>query len=115
MDCTNCSDVTVSGCSFSQMGGSGASFPGIAKRVRMAGLEVRDVSGNGLVVATFPNASAPFQSVDNSITDCVVTGAGAEFTGCCAIVAQYNIGLNLSHNTLSELPYGGISVGAGAA
>ena len=47
--------------------------------------------------------------------DSVIERAGQEFTGSCGVVAGYNIRLNFCHNTVVDLPYGGISVGAGAA
>ena len=116
LDCMNCSDVSVTGCGFSKLGGSGVTFNGVAQRINMAGLRVRDVSGNGIAIgASCGNDSRPFQSVDNAVTDCVVSHAGQEYTGAVGINAGYNVGLVLSHNTVTNVPYGAFSVGAGAA
>ena len=117
LDCVNCSDVAVVGCRFSKLGGSGVTFTGVAKRVNVTGLDVHDVSGNGIAVdgSVGGNASAPSQCEDNAVTDCIISHAGQEYTGAVGIQAGFNIGLVLSHNTVTNLPYGAISVGAGAA
>ena len=115
LDCTNCSDVLVEDCSFRKMGGSGVTFGGVAKRISMTMLDVSDVSGNGIMVGGHGNDTAEFQSVHNVVSDCVVEYAAQEFTGCVAVYAGYNLGLLLTHNTVTDLPYGGFSVGAGAA
>ena len=116
LDCMNCSDVSVTECGFEKLGGSGVTFNGVAQRISMAGLRVRDVSGNGIAIgASRGNDSRPFQSVDNTVTDCVVSYAGQEYTGAVGVTAGYNVGLVLSHNTVENVPYGAFSVGAGAA
>lgn len=48
LDCTNCSNIIVRGCSFARMGGSGVTFGGVAKRVVVESSHVFDVSGNGV-------------------------------------------------------------------
>ena len=116
LDCLNCSDITVSDCSFEKLGGSGVTMNGVAQRIRLLGLDVVDVSGNGIAIgASRGNDSWPFQCVDNEVSDCVVTHAGQEYTGAVGIQAGYNIALTISHNTVTDVPYGAISVGAGAA
>jgi len=115
LDCTNCSYVTVRNCSFKYMGGSGVTFGDIAQHISISGTTVADVSGNGIVVGNSRNTSAPFQSTDNTVEDCEIDRVGQEFTDASAIVAGYSIRLDISHNTLTNLPYGGINIGAGAA
>jgi hypothetical protein len=53
--------------------------------------------------------------VGNAVTDCVVSHVGQDYTGAVGLNAGYNAGLVLSHNTVTDVPYGAISVGAGAA
>lgn len=115
LDCTNCSDVVVNDCSFTKMGGSGVTFGGVAKRINMTMLDISDVSGNGIMVGDHGNDTAEFQSVQNVVSDCVVRFAAREFTGCVGVYAGYNLGLLLTHNTVTDLSYGGFSIGAGAA
>jgi hypothetical protein len=115
LDCTNCTDVSVFGCTFSKLGGSGVTFSGIAQRINMSRLDVYDVSGNGITIGSHGNDSWPFQTVDNVVTDCVVSRVGQEYSGAVGVNAGYNTGLTLSHNTVTDVPYGALSVGAGAA
>jgi malic enzyme len=49
------------------------------------------------------------------VFDCIISYAGQEYTGAVGIQAGYNARLMLVHNTITDLPYGAISVGAGAA
>ena len=116
LTCNNCSRVSVRDCGFRHMGGSGVVFAGVARYVSLEQLHIKDVSGNGITVGTHPDTSVTaLQSTNNRVIDCLVERVGQEFTGCCGVVAGYNIGLNISHNTINDMPYGGISVGAGAA
>ena len=116
LTCNNCSRVSVRGCNFWHMGGSGVVFAGVTRSVSLTQLHIKDVSGNGIMIGTHPDtAVTALQSTNNRVVDCLVDRAGQEFTGCCGIVAGYNIGLNISHNTVNDMPYGGISVGAGAS
>lgn len=50
LDCMNCSDCAVVECGFSKLGGSGVTVNGIAQRIQLVGVEVHDVSGNGIVI-----------------------------------------------------------------
>ena len=49
------------------------------------------------------------------MADCVISHAGQEYTGAVGINAGYNARLTVTHNTITDLPYGAISVCAGAA
>lgn len=82
----------------------------------MTSLNVHDVSGNGIAIGDGGNTSwPPHQCMDNVVTDCVVSHAGQEYTGAVGVNAGFNINLVLSHNTVTDVPYGAISIGAGAA
>ena len=55
VDCVNCSDITVSECSMTKLGGSGVTMNGIAQRINLTALDVQDVSGNGIAIGMKQN------------------------------------------------------------
>lgn len=121
--CENCADVVVEHCSFKQLGGSAVDFGGIAKRCVVDSTTIDDVSGSGVQVSMLVSSDCrhmncsdvKLQPTSNRVTNTTISRAGNEFAGCVAIGAACNVQLLLSHNTLSDLPYGGISLGCGAS
>jgi hypothetical protein len=56
VDCVNCSNITVSECALTKLGGSGVTINGVAQRINLTALDVRDVSGNGIAIGTKADA-----------------------------------------------------------
>jgi len=121
--CENCSDVTVQRCGFRQLGGSAVDFGGVAKRCVVDSTTIDDTACSGVQISAMTcgdcrsvNCSdETIQPTGNKVVNTSITRAGREFSGCVAFAAGCNVGLLATHNTLRDLPYGGFSVGCGAA
>ena len=116
--CTNCSGVWLHNVTVQHVGGSGVTFQQISQNNSMARGVVRDVSGNGVQVGGVDNpqtTDVALMTRNNTVSDTLVTDAANEFYGCIGIFAGYNHGLRLVHNNITNVAYGGISLGWGWA
>ena len=114
----NCS---FSGCSFSQLGGSGLWFGMGCKGCSVSGSHFADISGNAIMIGESRDRivngevwwkSVPEQAAQgNSVVNNTVTECGRQFYGAVGIWCGFTAGTVVSANHLYNLPYTGISIG----
>lgn len=92
---------------------------------RVIGNVIQDISGNGISVGKFvrdkyTECHIPYNPenkreicTDDIIRNNLIYQTGRDYYGTCAIAAGYPAGLKIEHNSISESPYTGISVGYG--
>ena len=119
INCANCTGIVVKRCTFAQLGGSAVAFAGAAHNCTVESTTIDDVGCSGIQIGNTDELAngndTTLQSYGNTVTGSTISRAGQEFTGCCGIAAGFNKDLYLANNTISEMPYGAVSVGAGAA
>ena len=54
-----------------------------------------------------------FDDNGNSVTDCVVRNVAVEFIGHVGVIVGFAADTLISHNSVANLTYGGLSVGWG--
>jgi hypothetical protein len=114
----NCS---FSGCSFTQLGGSGLWFGMGCKECSVSGSHFGDISGNAIMIGEgrdrIVNGEVWWKSVPeqaalgNSAIGNTVTECGRQFYGAVGIWCGFSAGTLVSENHLYNLPYTGISIG----
>ncbi len=114
----NCS---FSGCSFTQLGGSGLWFGMGCKGCSVSGSHFGDISGNAIMIGEGRDRivngevwwkSVPEQAAQgNSAVNNTVTECGRQFYGAVGIWCGFTTGTLVSANHLHNLPYTGISIG----
>lgn len=92
---------------------------------RVIGNVVQAISGNGVSVGKFvrdknTESHIPYNPedkreicTDDVIRNNLIYQTGRDYYGTCAIAGGYAAGLKIEHNSISESPYTGISVGYG--
>jgi hypothetical protein len=115
-------------CEVAHMGGSGIGFGRGVRNSRIMGCLVHDISAIGINIGWRTNASTddgwvPYDRVlktnvakawggedhvpgDNSVTDNWVRRPGQIYQGCAGIFMAFNRNFNISHNDVSDTPYG---------
>ena len=116
-DCRDCSGVTVRNCSFARVGGSAISFGGVSQRNAVEATAVSDTSCSGVQIGIgdYTGNDTAAQCTGNRVVGNSIARAGQEYSGCVGVFAGCNVGLDVSHNTIAEMPYGAVSVGCGAS
>ncbi len=114
----NCS---FSGCSFTQLGGSGLWFGMGCKGCSVSDSHFGDISGNAIMIGEGRDRvvkgevwwkSVPEQAAQgNSVVNNTVTECGRQFYGAVGIWCGFTAGTVVSDNHLYNLPYTGISIG----
>lgn len=114
-------NVSFSGCTFKNFGGSGIWFGTGSKNCKVVDSELLDISGNGIMIGEGQDrkvndepwwTSAPDQvALGNSIENCSVSQVGAQFYGAVGIWAGLTAETSIMNNHIFDLPYTGISVG----
>ncbi|MCT9820451.1 right-handed parallel beta-helix repeat-containing protein [Microbacterium sp. W1N] len=89
-----------------------------ASDITVSGNTFREIAGSGIVVGGIqPDAhhpSDPRMTVrDITIQDNLITRIGRGFRDNAGILSTYVSGAEISHNTLTDLPYDGIDIGWG--
>jgi hypothetical protein len=111
-------------CRFEHLGGSGLDFVVGCHRGKTTNCTFRDIAMNGIVVGSFSpeglETHLPYQPADEREVCSGQTIEQSEFYdisnedwGCVAIAAGYVSGINISHNTIHDVSYTGISLGWG--
>lgn len=123
------SDITFDGNRFNQLGAVGlgigmdpnAHATGVgygASHIRVQGNQFTDLGGSGIVVGGVqPDAHHPRDArmtvQDVTIVDNTIRRVGQSHRDSAGILSTYVTRANISHNTLTELPYDGIDIGWG--
>lgn len=111
-------DVTVRNCTFEHMANAALAFGAGSQDNVIDHNTITDASGNGInlggITLADHHPSDPAAIVrDNVISNNLITRIGAEYLDNVAIFVGYTQGTDISHNTLHDLPYSGISMGWG--
>jgi len=114
-------NLSFSGCSFKNFGGSGVWLGTGTKNSTILNSEFRDISGNGIMIGEGQDRnvngeswwkSAPEQvALGNTIQNCILTEVGAQFYGAVGIWVGLTAETTIQRNDIFNLPYTGISVG----
>ncbi|SFR70722.1 Right handed beta helix region [Agromyces sp. CF514] len=123
------SDISFDGNRFDQLGSVGlgigmdpnAHETGVgygANDIRVLGNEFTDLGGSGIVVGGVqPDAHHPSDDRmtvrDITIVDNTISRVGQSYRDSAGILSTYVTRAEISHNTLTELPYDGIDIGWG--
>ena len=105
-------DVSFLDCEFTHLGGGYALSAGSGStRVTVSGCSFSDLSGGAVRIGNiYVGAAWDSSSV---LTDCTMSGMGLEYHGAAAVFAGYVFNLTVSHNTISDVGYTGVSMGWG--
>jgi hypothetical protein len=100
---------------FVHLGAAGLDLGEGAQKDLVEGCVFRDISGNGLELASVNAPLAPPGefAADNHIEDNLFEDVGAEYRGGIGIVIGYARRTLVSHNRMDQLPYAAISIGWG--
>ncbi len=114
-------NISFSGCSFKNFGGSGIWFGTGSKNCQVVDSELSDISGNGIMIGEGQDrevngepwwTSAPDQvALGNTIENCTVSQVGAQFYGAVGIWCGLTAETMITNNHIFNLPYTGVSVG----
>jgi len=113
---TDSSGVTFSECEFRSLGAGGLQFHGGGQGHVVSDCLFEDISGTAIQLGEYDTANVTDKSkqiFDNKIVDNVVRNVANEYHGTCGIQVGYSASTVISHNTLYDLPYSGISIGWG--
>jgi hypothetical protein len=115
---TGTTSITFDTCEYKHMGGVAVGFQGGAHNNVVDNCYFHGLSGTAVQIGRYNTANltdAPKQEVGNVVRNSLIVGMGSlqEFKGMCAIEVGYTAGTVIEHNDVSNLTYGGISVGWG--
>ncbi|XOV92051.1 MAG: right-handed parallel beta-helix repeat-containing protein [Bacteroidota bacterium] len=114
----NCSFVN---CTFQKLGGSGVSLGAGSKGCTISNCHFSDISGNGMMIGegrerkvngeTWWKVAPEQAALGNTIENCIITTCGQQFYGAVGIWCGFTAETTIRNNTISDLPYTGISIG----
>lgn len=109
------SNVRVLNNRFISLGGNGVNFDMGGSHNSAIGNAFCDLSGGAIEVGNdaFAPTDSRMRPVRDTITNNYITYIGQEYYGACAIMAYYTDSIQISHNEISHVSYGGISFGWG--
>lgn len=118
-------NVVFNRCVFKNMGATALDFHFGTYQCKARGNLIHDIAGNGIMVGKFVQDSLTeyheaylpedLREVchEDEITDNYVLHTGRDFYGSAAIAAGYPQNIKITHNTIRDNPYSGISIGFG--
>jgi len=117
-------DVGFEQCRFEHLGGSGLDYVIGCRRGTTKRCTFTDIAMNGYVCGSFSPAGLethrPYQPTDfrevcsqQTIDNCHFYDVSNDDWGCVAVCAGYVSGINITHNTIHDVSYTGISLGWG--
>ncbi|XNL30647.1 right-handed parallel beta-helix repeat-containing protein [Longispora sp. K20-0274] len=107
-------NVTVTRSTFSHLGGAGLRLDTGTQHTTVTRDTFTDISSGGIYVGdTDPHPTAELLSLANTVSYNTISATGTEFTDSVGVWAGYDAELTIDHNTITHLPYSGISVGWG--
>ena len=114
-------DCSFTGCTFQKLGGSGLWLGAGSKSCTISDCLFSDISGNGVMIGEGTDRkvngdtwykSAPEQAaLANTIENSIITKCGQQFYGAVGIWCGLTAETTIRNNTISDLPYTGISIG----
>jgi hypothetical protein len=108
------SDITFTSCTFKALGSPYALSAGSgSSRVSVTNCVFSDLSGGAVM---FGNILGSHEEATDSLLlmrDCVVAGAGLQYSACAAVFAGYVFSSTIESNTISDTAYSAISMGWG--
>lgn len=117
-------NINFTDCRFEHLGGSGLDYVSACKGGTISNCTFTDIAMNGFVCGSFSpeglETHLPYQPTDfrevctkQTIEDCHFYNVTNEDWGCVAIAAGYVSGISVTHNTIHDISYTGISLGWG--
>ena len=117
-------DVGFERCRFEHLGGSGLDYVIGCRRGTTTRCTFTDIAMNGYVCGSFSPAGLethrPYQPTDfrevcsqQTVDNCHFYDVSNDDWGCVAVCAGYVSGINITHNTIHDVSYTGISLGWG--
>ncbi|WP_344427058.1 glycoside hydrolase family 2 TIM barrel-domain containing protein [Amycolatopsis minnesotensis] len=107
--------IGFTGTTFTHLGGAGVTLSGGTKDSVVENSAFTDISGGAVFVGDIQHAPADprAKASGNVVRGNEITRIGQEFRDAVGIAGGYHNGLTIEGNSLSDLPYTGISVGWG--
>lgn len=106
--------VTVTGATITRTGGAGVRFEAGTQDSQVVRSTFADLSSGAVYVGDLePNPAPELTGLRNTLAYSTIQHTGVEYTDAVGIWAGYEAELTVDHNTLTNLPYSGISVGWG--
>lgn len=116
---SGCVDAAFVGCNFTNMGSPYAlSVAGSSQRVNVTSCRFAELSGGFLKLGSVVDtraAAGGASGFDSGfvVEDNTASGLAVEYGGAAGLFAGYIYGANISHNSISDAGYSGMSVGWG--
>jgi len=112
-------DCSVSDSRLLRIGASAIGLGAGCRRDTVSGCEIADIGANGPMVGYMPIKNPLWTDWDdpedipfnNEISNCYIHHCGVDLFGAVGIFDAMATGTRIAHNELSNLPYGGISIG----
>ena len=110
---------------FRNLGSTGLDLHYGTRRCAVVGNTFSDIAGSGVALAKFTQDPSveyhlPYNPSDtteicyyDTLANNLIERVAADYFGCAGIAAGYPNGAQITHNTIRNLPYSGISVGYG--
>lgn len=112
----NAKNIRFKNCDISCMGSSAISFGDSVENSAVTGCFFRDNGGSAISVGNYnytSETSPDFIAKNIEIENNVITRPGIDFMFCPAITVYYSKGVQILHNTITNTPYSGVSLGWG--
>lgn len=109
-------DVTFTGDTLEQLGGSGIDFADGTQNSTISDDEITDVSAGGVLLGEVDDyylADPALTTSGDTVTQNVITHVGQDYHDAVGIWAGYTEAATLSNNDIGYTPYSGISLGWG--
>ena len=115
---SNAQYIDVLNCTFNKLGNVGVNFDQGSKNCKVASSCFTDISSEAVMVGDFGFADhhqsdRNLVSANDTIYNNYIDACGIEYKGNPGITVGYVDGIDIEYNTLTNLPYSGISVGWG--
>jgi hypothetical protein len=109
--------VSIENCTFSKFGSGGVDLQRGTNNIAVVGNTFKDLSGIAIQIGEldlpFINATDPRAVRDILVMNNYITNCSVEYMGGPGIFTGYVRNVRIEHNTISNLPYTGISLGWG--
>jgi len=109
-------NITFSNCTFIHLGSAGINFDYGSQNNMITGCEFTDISSSGVQIGDindFDQKNVLFQTFGNSVINNYLHDMPVEYHGSVGIWGGYTTHTTISHNTLRNMAYSGISLGWG--
>lgn len=110
--------ITFDQCTLQHLGAGGLQFRAGAHNATVQSCTFQDISGTAIQIGdydTMRETDPRRQELFNTVQDCTIDRVAAEFHGTCGIQIGYSAYTTIAHNTITNLPYTGITIGWGWA